>query len=153
RLLGPSGMLARMRSGARLRARERDRPERHQSVDQALDWSWQLLPPQRARAMARLGLFTDPFSLDDAVVVVGQEEDEVLEELTELVDASLVRVEDSAGEPEFRILRTVARYAVDRLTEEGPDAVREARLAHAGRVLLLVGRYAGRLRTSRHVQG
>lgn len=153
RLLGPSGMLARMRSGARLRARERDRPERHQSVDQALDWSWQLLPPQRARAMARLGLFTDPFSLDDAVVVVGREEDEVLEELTELVDASLVRVEDSAGEPEFRILRTIARYALDRLGEEGPDAVREARLAHARRILLLVGRYAGQLRTSRHVQG
>ena len=52
------------------------------------------------------------------------------EELTSLVEMSLVRLDETGSEPRFRMLETIREYAVDRLSEAGEDAaIRERHAA------------------------
>lgn len=53
-----------------LRGTERDRPERHRTLDAAMAGTWELLAPEARAALARLATFHDAFDpawLDDAV--------------------------------------------------------------------------------------
>jgi predicted ATPase/class 3 adenylate cyclase len=148
RMLSPSAMLARLDDVLELRSRT-ERPERQASLFGALDWSWGLLADDRAAAMARLGVFTGPFGLDEAQVVTGVDGEDLLDVLQDLVEASLVGVaDDSAGEPQFRLLLTVQRYAGIRLRQSGAEE--ETRSRHAVALRSLVTRLGPMLRTARH---
>jgi predicted ATPase/class 3 adenylate cyclase len=151
RMLTPRAMLSRLDSVLEIRSRS-DSPARQQSLVGALDWSWDLLPPDRAAALARLGVFAGPFGIDDAAAIADLDGDDVLDVLLDLVEASLVRVREGAGgEPVFRMLRVVTRYAAHRLAQEGEAEVTAARHRHAVCVAAFVDRVQPQLRTARHI--
>ncbi len=151
RLLGPRAMLRRLDEALDVRGTSSDRPSRQQSLRETLDWSWQLLGPEQSRAMARLGAFAGPFTLADAAAVLERTPDDTVDLLFDLVDASMVRAADAAtGEPEFRLLLIIARYAAGRLAEDGQEEVR-ARSLHAQQVNQVVTLACGWIRGPRHI--
>src|SRR5262249_18288507 len=76
----------------------------------------------------RLAVFLGGFDLDAAQAVAGAdgvERYQVLDQLTLLVDKSLVVAENTASSTRYRLLETVRQYALEKLGESGEaDAVR-----------------------------
>ena len=111
---------------------------RHQTLRATIQWSYDLLPAVEQRLFRRLSVFAGGWTLDLAMHVAGEEEDEfgILDLLTHLADKSLVRVDrERGGEPRFGLLDTVRKYGQDRLTEAGEADT--ARHRHAAEFLSL----------------
>ncbi len=96
--------------------------ERHGTMFQALEWSWELLEPWQRTALAQLSLFESSFRLEDAEAVL--ERESALDALHALVRHSLAR-SDSAGE--FSLLDTVREYAAGKLAPNDEARARHAR--------------------------
>jgi predicted ATPase len=115
-----------------------------------LDWTDALLTDQQRALFHRLAVFVGTFEVDAVKAVAGSAipgvdgwgflqlhavdvpssgVSTVLELLTHLVEASLVCVDRAAGEPRYRLLETVRRYAAAKLIESGetPTARRRYR--------------------------
>ena len=56
---------------ALLRGGDRGAPDRHQTLLAVIDWSWNLIDAAERRALRRLALFNDGFTLDAADAVLG----------------------------------------------------------------------------------
>jgi predicted ATPase len=128
RLLPPQALLARLDDQmSLLSGGPRDLPERQRTLRNTLDWSFGLLSPAEQGLFSRLGVFPGSFGLEAAEAVGGAEpgpagEDqagEIIDTLGSLVDASLVRKADRAGQPRFSLLGTIRRYSRDRLRASG----------------------------------
>ncbi len=105
------------------------RPDRHQTLLAVIDWSWNLLGDDERRALRRLSVFHDGFSLDGAEAVVGPD---ALTAVESLVDQSLVTVTEDRGGVRYRMLETVREFGRMQLVGVGEDADAEAaRLAWA----------------------
>lgn len=151
RLLGPTAMLRHLTGALDLTDRSVERSARQSTLRATLDWSWALLAPAAADALARLSVFRGPFDVDAAAAVLGTDPDEALDLLLELADASLVAADDgSAGHPQFWLLGLVGRYAEEQL-EARPAALEEAR-TRQGHVMAELVRHQGqRLRGTHHI--
>jgi predicted ATPase len=94
---------------------------RHQTLQAALDWSYQLLSDRERILLARLSVFSGSFALDAAETVGADDElvrpADVLDLLGALVDKSLVGVEAAGPERRYRLLETVRQYGAERLAE------------------------------------
>ncbi len=94
----------------------------------SVDWSHALLTEPERVLFRRLAVFLGGFDLDAAQAVAGGGEVErfqVLDQLTLLVDKSLVVADDSGGRTRYRLLEAVRQYALEKLGESGEaDAVR-----------------------------
>src|SRR5262249_9515772 len=66
RVLPPRGILERMSDRFRLLADRGRRQRRHETLQAALDWSWELLPDGERAALAQAGVFEGAFTLEDA---------------------------------------------------------------------------------------
>jgi predicted ATPase/class 3 adenylate cyclase/DNA-binding CsgD family transcriptional regulator len=101
---------------------------RQQTLQASVDWSHALLTELERVLFRRLGVFMGGFEFDGAQAVCGSGEvapHQVLDQLTLLVDKSLVVVEDNRGRTRYRLLETVRQYAQEKLTESGEaDEVR-----------------------------
>jgi predicted ATPase/DNA-binding XRE family transcriptional regulator len=105
----------------------RDLPERQQTMNATVAWSYQLLAPQEQRAFRRLGALPGRFPIEAAAaVLVGRDAsaggaDEALDTVARLIDRSLVlRAETSvAARPLYQTLETVRAYATLELTSAG----------------------------------
>ena len=90
-----------------------------------MDWSHALLSEPEQVLFRRLAVFFGGFDLDAAQAVAGDEVEryQVLDQLTLLVDKSLVVAEDSQQGTRYRLLETVRQYAQEKLSEsrEGDD--------------------------------
>jgi predicted ATPase len=140
RVMTPETMLARLESRlALLRGGARDLPERHQSLQAAMDWSYELLDRSARTVLRRLAVFAGGFTLEAAEAVVDPFERldrPVLECLEVLLDQSLlVREEATATEPRWSMLETVHGYAQS-LAERNEDLA-ALRRAHAAYFLVL----------------
>ncbi|MGI5239626.1 ATP-binding protein [Dactylosporangium sp. CA-139066] len=113
RVLDPAALLERLDEALERRGGPRDLPERQQSVQDTVDWSYELLDPAPRALFARLAVFRGPFTLA-AAEAVG--DGDVLGDLSTLVEQSLV-----ARGPGFRLLEPIRQYALRRLAAE-PDA-------------------------------
>jgi DNA-binding CsgD family transcriptional regulator len=93
-----------------------------------VDWSHALLTEPERVLFRRLAAFLGGFDLDAAQTVAGGgdvQRYQVLDQLTLLVDKSLVVADDSRGRTRYRLLETVRQYALEKLGESGEaDAVR-----------------------------
>jgi len=104
--------------------------ERHQTLRAAVDWSYDLLEPSQQTLLDRLGVFAGGFTLDGAAAVGAEpdadRDDEVLDELGQLVDKSLVLAEESDdGATRYRLLETIRQYALAHLEDAGiTDSIR-----------------------------
>ncbi len=101
---------------------------RQQTLRASVDWSHALLTEPERVLFRRLAAFMGGFDLDGAQSVCGGgdvERFQVLDQLTLLVDKSLVVADDTGGRTRYRLLETVRQYAQEKLGESGEaDAVR-----------------------------
>jgi predicted ATPase/DNA-binding XRE family transcriptional regulator len=105
----------------------RDLPQRQQTMNATVAWSYQLLSPDEQRAFRRFGALPGRFSIDAAAVVLGGRgassawSDHVLRVVADLIDKSLLlRSETSvAARPLYEMLETVRAYAALQLTASG----------------------------------
>ncbi|MFH8564701.1 BTAD domain-containing putative transcriptional regulator [Streptomyces sp. NPDC017988] len=119
---------------------QRGAPARQQTLRAVIDWSWELLGEPERVVLRRLAVHRDGCTLEAAEAVcagggmgggVGREE--VLHLVMRLVDRSLVVVVPGRGGVgvRYRLLESVAAYAVERLREAGElGRVRERHLRH-----------------------
>ena len=107
---------------------------RQQTLRASVDWSHALLTEPERVLFRRLAVFLGGFDLDAAQAVAGGgdvERYQVLDQLTLLVDKSLVVADDSGGRTRYRLLETVRQYALEKLGESGEaDAVRARHRDH-----------------------
>ena len=107
---------------------------RQQTLRASVDWSHALLTEPERVLFRRLAVFLGGFDLDAAQTVAGGgdvERYQVLDQLTLLVDKSLVVADDSRGRTRYRLLETVRQYALEKLGESGEaDAVRARHRDH-----------------------
>ena len=101
---------------------------RQQTLRASVDWSHALLTEPERVLFRRLAAFMGGFDLDAAQAVAGSGEVQryqVLDQLTLLVDKSLVVADENGGRTRYRLLETVRQYALEKLGESGEaDAVR-----------------------------
>lgn len=103
------------------------RPIRHRSLRACLDASYALLSPASQRAYAQVGVFAGHFDLDaaEAVIDPGGAADGVVDLVQELVDASLIGVQDDPGW--FSLAPHVQEHALEQLE---PDERARAERRH-----------------------
>ena len=101
---------------------------RQQTLRASVDWSHALLTETERMLLRRLAVFLGGFDLDAAQSVAGADglqRYQVLDQLTLLVDKSLVVAENIRSRTRYRLLETVRQYALEKLGESGEaDAVR-----------------------------
>ncbi len=121
---------------------------RQQTLRASVDWSHALLTEPERVLLRRLAVFLGGFDLDAAQAVAGGgdvERYQVLDQLTLLVDKSLVVADDSGGRTRYRLLETVRQYALEKLGESGEaDAVRARHRDHYTALAALLDAPAGR---------
>lgn len=100
---------------------------RHRTLDAVLRWSTDPLTPSARRTFARLAVVPGGFDLEAAAAVCRCGVDEVVDDLAELVDHSLLTVDASGARSRYRMLEVVRDHAGQRLTASGE--LRDARLA------------------------
>ncbi|WP_309722472.1 NACHT domain-containing protein, partial [Armatimonas sp.] len=100
-----------------LEGRRRDLNPRQKSLEATLRWSWQLLSAEQKRLLCALSVFRGCWTLD-AVEAVHRSPD-TLDLLYNLVDKSLVVVEQISDTTRFRLLETIRQFAWERLEESG----------------------------------
>jgi predicted ATPase/class 3 adenylate cyclase/DNA-binding CsgD family transcriptional regulator len=98
---------------------------RQQTLRASVDWSHALLSDSERIMFRQLAVFVGGFDLDAAHAVAGADTAgryQVLDQLTLLVEKSLVVAEDSADGTRYRLLETVRQYALEKLGESGDAA-------------------------------
>jgi predicted ATPase/class 3 adenylate cyclase/DNA-binding CsgD family transcriptional regulator len=107
---------------------------RQQTLLASVDWSHALLTQPERILFRRLAVFVGGFDLDAAQSVCGSSDVQryqVLDELTLLVDKSLVVADDTSGRTRYRLLETVRQFAAEKLSESGEaDTVRTCHRDH-----------------------
>ena len=135
KLLGAEELAARLDDRFRiLVGGSRSAATRHQTLRATLDWSYQLLSEPERIALRRLAAFTGGWTLAAAEQIIsgdGIEVDQVLGLLEQLLDKSLVVVEDKGRKGlRFNFLETIRQYALERLEQAGEvEATRGRHLA------------------------
>jgi predicted ATPase/DNA-binding XRE family transcriptional regulator len=132
RLLTPDMLLQRMQNQLPVLTRgARDLPERQQTLWNAIDWSYMLLPEPERAILRRLAVFAGGWTLEaaeaiiehattapgtgQATVVTGS----LLDALTALVSQSLVVADTGKKVARYRLLEAIKEYALERLTACG----------------------------------
>jgi predicted ATPase/class 3 adenylate cyclase/DNA-binding CsgD family transcriptional regulator len=126
RALSPSEILDGLRDTFRLlTGGARTSVRRQQTLRASVDWSHDLLSEPEQSLFRRLAVFFGGFDLDAAQAVADNEPEryQVLDQLTLLVDKSLVVAEATGRGTRYRLLETVRQYAQEKLREahEGDD--------------------------------
>jgi predicted ATPase/DNA-binding SARP family transcriptional activator len=148
RALGVRELAARLGDRFRiLTAGQRGAPARQRTLRAMIDWSWELLSAPERIVLRRLAVHSDGCDLAAAEAVCagdGVAREEVLDLVTRLVDRSFVVVVEGPAGPRYRLLESVAAYAMERLHEmQDLTAVRDRHLSH---YLALAERAESRLR-------
>src|ERR1700675_541884 len=97
---------------------------RHRTLRSMLDWSYDLLTEREQAMLRRVAVFAGDWTLASAEQVCagdGIDAPDVLEQLTSLVDKSLVVTDEQAGATRYRMLETIRQYALDRLRDSGEE--------------------------------
>ena len=128
RALSPTDLLTSLHDTFRmLTGGARTAVRRQQTLRASVDWSHALLSEPEQVLFRRLAVFYGGFDLDAAQALAGEagemERYQVLDQLTLLVDKSLVVAEDTPHGTRYRLLETVRQYAQEKLHEsrEGND--------------------------------
>jgi len=104
---------------ALLRGGDRSAPDRHQTLLAVIEWSWNLLDADEQRALRRLALFHDGFTLEAAETVLGTS---AFDAVRGLVDQSLLSVSEAAAGIRYRMLETVREFGWLQLAGACEDA-------------------------------
>lgn len=145
RVMAPPALLHRLSQPLRiLTAGPHDAPERLQSMRDAIDWSYRLLPKDQRAVLRAMGVFAGQVPLDGLEAVVEAagivEPGATLDLIERLVDASMIEpVESPDGEPRFLAYPTVREFVTLEMERLGElEAMRDR---HASWVDALTTRY------------
>ena len=135
RLMPPQALLERLSGQFILTADGmRSTSERQKTLNNAIHWSYNLLPPEEQRLFACLSIFSGGFTLEgvDKIfsdIFAGQS---IAELITSLLDKSLLqRSFDPGGEIRFYMLVTIKQFALNRLQDLGSEEeLRDRHLAY-----------------------
>jgi predicted ATPase/class 3 adenylate cyclase/Tfp pilus assembly protein PilF len=142
---------------------------RHQTLRATMDWSYELLSEQERLLLRRLSVFVGGFMLEAAEAVCAGAVDsypltvdsregdasslstvncqlsteEILDLLTQLVDKSLVVMEEHGGEAWYRLLETIRQYGAEQLRDSGEGV--ELALRHHKWYVALAGQASAEL--------
>ena len=98
----------------------RDLPERQQTLRNTIDWSYELLDEQDKILFRRLSVFGGDFSLEAAEEICGENTGKtMLDQLSLLVEKSLLLTEHTDTESRFRMLGTIREFAQVSLVTSG----------------------------------
>ncbi|MDX6629442.1 MAG: hypothetical protein QOH00_1688, partial [Gaiellales bacterium] len=111
------------------------RAQRQQTLQAAMDWSWDLLSEDEQMCLRRLAVFSGTFTLEAAESVVAMPR--TVDLIRSLVAKSLVNLEDVAATTRYRLLETVRLYAQERMVASGE--AKERRDAHRDYYMGLFG--------------
>jgi non-specific serine/threonine protein kinase len=102
----------------------RGRPERQQTLQACLEWSYQLCTPQEQQLWARLSVFSGSFELDAVEAVCAEDiaAGEIVDLMSGLVDKSIVVRHERAAVVRYRLLEAIREFGLERLTEVGGRA-------------------------------
>jgi predicted ATPase len=142
KMLPPEAMLRRLENRLPLlTGGARDLPARQQTLRGAIAWSYELLSPEDQALFRRLAVFAGGAGFDaiDAVVADAGQGWVIFDGIERLVDHSLLRQEEEAGEPRFSMFETIREYGLERLAEAGESD--EARRRQAGWVVDLLSTF------------
>jgi predicted ATPase/class 3 adenylate cyclase len=104
--------------------------ERHQTLRQAVQWSYDLLDDDERSVLNHCSVFAGGFDLAAAQAVTGSDDDfATLDLLDALVRKSLMVADYSSGSTRFSMLETIRQFAEEQLAATGEAT--EARTAHA----------------------
>ncbi len=93
---------------------------RHQTLRASMDWSHDLLSEEERSLLRRLSVFAGGFTLEAAEDVCLEG---VLDVLTQLIDRSMVVVDEAGDAVRYRLLETIRQYGAEQLSEADEDAV------------------------------
>ncbi|MEO8393975.1 MAG: tetratricopeptide repeat protein [Chloroflexota bacterium] len=125
KLLPPTTLLERL-SGQLLLCSDglRDIEPRHRTLNNAIEWSYQLLNEEEQTLFRRLGVFVGGWTLEAAEAVCRENLTlNILEGLASLLDKNLIRKETGFdSEACFVMLETIHEYALGKLLENSSSA-------------------------------
>jgi predicted ATPase len=134
RMVSMSGAEVRDRLGDRFRLLGGSRRglERHQTLRNAVEWSYELLSGDERALLTRCSVFAGGFDLTAAAIVGGDgrlDEYAVLDLLDALVRKSLLMAQRALGGTRYAMLETIRQFAEGKLADAGGSIA--ARTAHA----------------------
>ena len=104
--------------------------ERHQTLRQAVAWSYDLLDGAERALLDRCSVFAGGFNLESTCAIIDSDDDlAVLDLLDALVRKSLLIADRSAGRTRYSMLETIRQFAEEQLATSA--ASDELRIAHA----------------------
>ena len=107
---------------------------RQQTLRASVEWSYQLLSDSERVVLRRLAMFSGGFTLEAAeAVCAGGDIDayDVFDQLTGLVDRSLVVADDESSTDRYRLLETIKQFAHEQLVAAGEvERVLDRHLEH-----------------------
>jgi predicted ATPase len=95
---------------------------RHQTLQAAIDWSYDLLSPREQILFQRLSVFVNGWTLEAAQAVASEEKintEEIVNLLAELIKKSLVQTKEHQTITRYQMLETIRQYASEKLVESG----------------------------------
>lgn len=118
KLLHPAALLERLSGGLMLRSDgPRDLEPRHRTLNEAIEWSYQLLDLEEQTLFRRLGVFVGGWTLEAAEAVCAENLSlNIIDGLASLLDKSLIKQEATPNESSrFTMLETIREFALEQL--------------------------------------
>lgn len=123
KIFSPETLLQRLgKSLDVLKTRDRQMPERHQTLRQTIAWSYDLLDQEEQALLSRFSVFVGGSDLEAVEAICAQNglSDWDFEEgIENLVDKSLIKVEETSSR--FYMLETIREFASDQLRKSIED--------------------------------
>ncbi|UAK30764.1 LuxR C-terminal-related transcriptional regulator [Nocardia asteroides] len=146
RMFTPEQVLARLDDTmGLLSAGPRLAPERQQTIEGAIRWSYDLCTPAEQRLWEQLSIFSGGFDIDAAEAVCVVEEPgprTLFDALRGLVDKSVLSLRYDGDIGRYAMLEPIRQFAHDRLAERGEEPAVRSRHRDHYRRLALRGRTA-----------
>jgi hypothetical protein len=122
--------------------------ERHQTLHDAVAWSYSLLTPQEQAIFEAVAVFSGGAFVDAVAEVAGVDEFEALDLLDQLIARSMLTATDTVAGTRYGQLETLRQFGLDRLADRGAlEPMVGRHLAWASR---LVAGYRASWYTSQH---
>jgi predicted ATPase/class 3 adenylate cyclase len=153
RAFPPATLRNRLESGlAPLGSGPVDAPARQRTIDQTVQWSFDLLEPTEKVLIVRLAVFSGGCTLDSVGRILPSDPGvEPFEALEALLDKSLLRASTGrSGEPRFSMLSSIHGFTVQRLVESGEEP--ELRRRHAAHFAELAHQAEPHMRSRRQTE-